>query len=287
MATRSDSKRTGKLFMIDLRRFTLPLPVLLTALFTALLATGSFASPSEQGLIKVKNTLGMEFVKIPSGTFTMGSPTNEPGRDDDETQHPVTLTKSFYLQTTEVTQKQWTELLGGNPSAFQECGLDCPVDRVQYEWIEAYIKKLNELESGKKYRLPTEAEWEYAARAGSQTAFAMGACVTQQDAHLSGSQTIDGCPAFPNLTGPSPVARYAPNAWGLYDMHGNAWEMCSDWYSDYPDTAVTDPRGPHTGEHKVLRGGSWKFYPSFARSANRFKNIRDISGFRLVLELEE
>ena len=123
---------------------------------------------------RLTNNMGMKFVYIPPGNFMMGSPSNEPKRDKDEKQHRVTLTQGFYMQTTEVTQGQWQRVMGSNPSFFKNCGDDCPVEQVSWEDCRKFIRKLNRMEGMRKYRLPTEAEWEYAARAGTDTPFAFG-----------------------------------------------------------------------------------------------------------------
>ena len=213
----------------------------------------------------------MTFEPIPAGAFTMGSPTDELGREDDENQHKVTLTKDFYLQRTEVTQNQWEAVMGYNPSRYSECG-DCPVDSVTWEKAQKFISRLNEMEGTDRYRLPTEAEWEYACRAESTTAFA------------NGDITGTGCDD-PNLDvmgwycGNSdqethPVAQKDPNAWGLYDMHGNACEWCQDRYDEYPNSPATDPTGPSSGFYRVLRGGSVGTalrLAKYCRSASRYK----------------
>jgi formylglycine-generating enzyme required for sulfatase activity len=229
-----------------------------------------------------RNPLGMEFIKIPAGHFIRGSNPEDSAADSDESPHTVHITQDFYLQTTEVTQKQWVDFMKGNPSSFRHCGLDCPVDRIDYRWIPYYLEKLNKLELGISYRLPTEAEWEYAARAGSTTRYHNGNCLTNTSANVSGQHQLADCQTFANSSGPTPVASYPPNAWGLYDMHGNVWELCQDWYAPYPLTQSSDPKGPDEGSYKVLRGGSWRFPVEFARSSNRFKTIQAIGGFRLV-----
>lgn len=234
----------------------------------------------------IKNKIGMTFVAIPPGSFMMGSPANEPRRDVDERQHRVTLTRGFYLQTTEVTQRQWKAVMGENPAGFVQCGEDCPVDSLSWDMIQVFLEKMNKLEKGKTYRLPTEAEWEYAARAGATTPFAFGKCLSTEQANVNGKgdAPMPGCPAAGGFRmQPTKVATFPANAWGLYDMHGNVWEMTQDWYGPYPNKAVTDPKGAPSGEYRVVRGGSWRFDPPFARSANRFENIRDFAGVRLVL----
>jgi len=235
---------------------------------------------------KFTNALGMTFVLIPGGTFSMGSPEDEPARDADENQHQVTLTQSFYLQTTEVTQGQWRAVMRSNPSYFSNCGNNCPVETVSWNDVQSFIAVMNRRGEG-TYGLPTEAEWEYAARAGSNSAFYNG-----------GITYIDDCaPVDPNLNligwycGNShdkthPVAQKQPNAWGLYDMIGNVWEWCADWYGTYPSKSVTDPTGPSSGPNHVVRGGGWYYSAQRCRSANRYMRSpgdRNVNyGFRLV-----
>ncbi|MBC8393272.1 MAG: formylglycine-generating enzyme family protein [Deltaproteobacteria bacterium] len=227
----------------------------------------------------------MEFVYIQPGTFIMGSPTNEPGRDNDEKQHRVNLTKGFYMQTTEVTQGQWKEVMGSNPSHFKNCGVDCPIEKVSWSDVQQFINKLNQREGSGTYRLPTEAEWEYAARAGSKTAFANGdisGTVCGYDSNLDAMGWY--CGNANNKT--HPVAQKQPNAWGLYDMHGNVWEWCQDWFGAYPSGSVTDPTGPSGGSFRVLRGGSWDHDARCCRSAFRGRGNPgrrdDYLGFRLL-----
>lgn len=214
------------------------------------------------------NSIGMKFVLIPAGSFVMGSPPDEPGRGDDEKQHRVTLTKGFYMSVTEVTQGQWRQVMGNNPSHFQDCGADCPVEFVSWNDCQEFVKRLNQREGGNRYRLPTEAEWEYTCRAGSTTALA------------NGSISKTGCGHDPNLDvmgwycgnsgkKPHPVTQRKPNAFGLYDMHGNIWEWCQDWYGPYPSGHVSDPTGPSSGSVRVLRGGGWHEDVEGCRSALR------------------
>jgi len=212
-------------------------------------------------------------VLIPAGKFVMGSPKKEDGRYDDEAQHEVTLTKSYYMGKYAVTQEQWKAVMGKNPSDTK--GAKLPVTDVSWEDCQKFIKKLNGITKG-KYRLPTEAEWEYACRAGTTTAYSFGAKITPKDANYDDS----------GIGEPIEVGSYKPNNFGLYDMCGNVWEWCEDWEADYPKGAVTDPKGPATGENRVLRGGSFDFNVSEARSSNRGYNApsyRDnFYGFRLA-----
>ncbi len=214
------------------------------------------------------NSLEMDFVLIPAGSFIMGSPSNEAGRDNDERQHQVTLTKEFYIQTTELTQGQWKAVMGGNPSWFSDCGDDCPVEKVSWNDVQEFIRRLNQKEGIDKYRLPTEAEWEYAARAGSTTAFANGGITELVCGHDSNLDAMGWyCGNSGKMT--HPVAQNKPNAWGLFDMHGNVWEMCQDRFGKYPSGVVTDPKGPASGTYRVDRGGSWVSFARYGRSASR------------------
>ena len=195
------------------------------------------------------NALGMKFVLIQPGTFMMGSPPDEPGRDDDETEHRVTLTKGFYMQTKEVTQGQWKAVMGNNPSHAKDCGDDCPVESVSWKDTTMFISKLNRMERTDKYRLPTEAEWEYACRAGTTTPYFFGEAISRDqikyDAKISSSTTAKGKYQRRML----PAAGFAPNGWGLYNMHRDVWEWCQDWFGKYPPGHITDPAG---GEYKVI-----------------------------------
>jgi formylglycine-generating enzyme required for sulfatase activity len=232
------------------------------------------------------NELGMKFVLIPAGIFIMGSPLSEPGRDSDEGQHEVTLTRPFYMQTTEVTQAQWQTVMGENPAHFRDCGETCPVEMVSWHDTQRFIARLNAMAGARRYRLPTEGEWEYAARSGSQTALSNGILTVTGCAY---DAKLDRIGWYCGNSGnkPHPVAQKQPNSWGLYDMHGNVWEWCQDWYGDYPSEPVTDPQGPASGLIRVSRGGSWWWFARFCRSANRirympFDHTEDI-GFRLAM----
>ena len=231
----------------------------------------------------------MSFEYVAPGTFIMGSPSEELGHKDDETQHQVTLTQGFYMQTTEVTQGQWRAVMGTNPSHFSSCGFNCPVERVSWEDVQAFVSQLNTKGEG-TYRLPTEAEWEYAARAGSTTAFANGEI---SDLHC-GDLILDviGWYCYNSGYVTHPVAQKQANAWGLYDMHGNVAEWVQDWYDgDYgldPVQSITDPTGPPSGSDRVYRGGSCSYSAKGCRSAERRSYAPDGTsdglGFRLVRE---
>jgi len=230
------------------------------------------------------NSIGMSFVYIEPGTFMMGSPSDEPDRYSNETQHQVTLTKGYFMQTTEVTQSQWKEIMESNPSDFSSCGDNCPVENVSWNDIQEFIQKLNQKEIGRNYRLPTEAEWEYAARAGTSTSFFWGNQADCSRANYGNGLLSGECKSInPGKT--KTVKSYLPNNWGLYDMHGNVWECCSDWYGDYSSNALIDPVGPTAGSARVVRGGSWFSNAGRCRSAYRLSDDLVIAcsalGFRL------
>ncbi|MCP4349951.1 MAG: SUMF1/EgtB/PvdO family nonheme iron enzyme [Desulfobacterales bacterium] len=226
----------------------------------------------------ITNTLGMKFVHIPPGEFIMGSPEGENGRFDDETQHIVKLTESFYMQTTPVTQGQWKTIMGDNPSYFKD-GVEYPVENVSWHDTQNFIKKLNAFGKANLYRLPTEAEWEYACRAGSDRAYCFGNSSEKLAEYAWFSKNSD--------SHTHPVAQLQANLWGLYDMHGNVWEWCQDWYGDYPSSDITDPTGSNKGSERVLRGGSWNYFARNCRTANRYGidpgRRYGYVGFRLVL----
>ncbi len=218
------------------------------------------------------NSIGQKFVLIPAGSFMMGSPTSEPKRDDDERQHRVTISKPFYMQTTEVTQGQWQAVMGSNPSHFSSCGDDCPVEQVSWNDAQEFIRRLNAKEGTNQYRLPTEAEWEYACRAGTTTPFAFGSCLSTNQANYDGNYPLPGCNKGAYRGSTVSAGSFAPNSWGLHDMHGNVWEWCRDRYGDYPSGSVTDPAGPSSGSFRVNRGGSWFFNARDCRSAYRSRS---------------
>jgi formylglycine-generating enzyme required for sulfatase activity len=241
------------------------------------------AIAEKEGFLKQNNAIGMNFVYLPPGSFMMGSPANESDHDSDEKQHRVTLTKGFYIQTTEVTQGQWKEVMGNNPSDFNHCGDDCPVEQVSWNDAQDFLSKLNRIEGTSKYRLPTEAEWEYAARAGSTTRF----CFGDDERRLGEYAWYDSNSMEKTHT----VAKKRPNTWGLYDMHGNVWEWCQVRFGDYPSSSVADPNGPSSGSHRVYRGGSWISNPRYCWSAFRGRNFSVLRngylGIRLAFSLDQ
>jgi len=222
------------------------------------------------------------YMLIQPGSFMMGSPSSESGRDNDEKQHRVTITRPFFLKATEVTQGEWNAVMGSNPSKFSSCGDDCPVEKVSWYDAVDYVNALSRKEgleqcyhfgrfkglSCKGYRLPTEAEWEYAARAGSTEARYGDLNSIAWYNNNSGRKT-------------HPVGEKKPNAWGLFDMIGNVWEWTNDWQGDYPDGALSDPVGRKSGSFRVRRGGCWSFGVKACRAAGRAGNDPDVRGKHL------
>ena len=226
-----------------------------------------------------KDSPNVEFVYIEPGTFTMGSPLTEVNRSEDETQHDVTFSYGFFMQTTEVTQGQWEEVMkynDSNNSAMFKKRSDHPVENINMTEIQGFIDKLNTREDGWSYRLPTEAEWEYACRAGSTAPYA-GTSDLNDMGWFNGNTTW-----FKNLFSETyPVAKKSPNAFGLFDMHGNVWELCQDLYGPYPEYGTSNPQGPKTGNRYVRRGGSWLNGPERCRTASR-DSIATNRGYRYL-----
>jgi formylglycine-generating enzyme required for sulfatase activity len=238
-------------------------------------------------LEQTRNSIGMEFALIPSGSFMMGcSESDTECEDDEKPQHKVSITKSFYMGKYEVTQGQWKRVMRNNPSSFQNCGDNCPVESVSWNDTQQFIKKLCELEKMNpcKYRLPTEAEWEYAARGSTEL-------TNRATIYYWGNQ-MDGSYAWYSDNSDlktHEVGTKKPNAWGLYDMIGNVWEWNEDWFDSeyYKNSPNNDPKGGNSGEYRVLRGGSWLNSAKGCRLSSRsyFNPANGILdyGFRLVL----
>jgi formylglycine-generating enzyme required for sulfatase activity/serine/threonine protein kinase len=214
----------------------------------------------------IGNSLGMRFASCPPGTFRMGSPRTEDERDDDETQHRVALSNGFWLGVTPVTQAQWQAIMGSDPSLFK--GKDRPVEMVSWEDCQAFCAKLG-AHDGLRYRLPTEAEWEFACRARTTTPFFFGETISTEQANYDGTVAYGRGKKGMDRRQTTPVGSFPANAWGLRDMHGNVWEWCQDWYGAYPSEDIKDPQGSNSGGTRVLRGGSWSGYPTGCRSACR------------------
>ncbi|MBR5737269.1 MAG: SUMF1/EgtB/PvdO family nonheme iron enzyme [Verrucomicrobia bacterium] len=248
-------------------------------------------SDDQNFTIPLSNTVSLDMIWIKPGTFLMGSPEGELGRNN-EIQHEVTLTKEYWIGKYEVTQAQYETIMASNPSMFK--GDDMPVDNISWDHAMSFCKALTEIEKtagrlpeGYEYTLPTEAQWEYACRAGTTTALNSGKNLSSAGA----------CPEMDEVgwyAGNSEgvfqsVGQKKANAWGLYDMHGNVQEWCLDWYEeDYPTSAVTDPQGPNSGSERIYRGGDWSQWAYSCRSANRGHAAQNHSvngyvGFRVAL----
>jgi formylglycine-generating enzyme required for sulfatase activity len=223
---------------------------------------------------------------IPPGSFLMGSPKSEKDRGIAETRHSVTLTQGVWLGISPVTQAQWRAVMGTDPSHFQ--GDELPVETVSWDDAQAFCTRVREL-TGVEARLPTEAEWEYAARAGTTTPFYWGAELNGTQANVNGDYPYGTTAKGPRLETTTAAGTYAgvsPHPWGLVDVIGNVWEWCGDWYASYPSGEAVDPAGPESGSGRVYRGGSWFNHARNSRSAYRgwcSPGYRyDYQGFRLA-----
>ena len=253
--------------------------------------SGSIApSPSSRpAALDLGNGITMELVHVPAGSFDMGSEANERGRENDEGPvRRVEITKAFYLGKYEVTQDQYAAIMGNDPSHFP--GKKLPVEMVSWQDAQEFCRRLS-AKTDRNCRLPTEAEWEYACRAGTNTAFCYGDSLDARTATFNGSYTYSGGATGENRRTTTSVGSFKPNAWGLYDMHGNVWEWCRDWYDSYTAISTEDPRGPPSGTYRVLRGGSWGSNPVNCRAANRDRSSPNFTnhyyGFRVVLSVSE
>jgi len=241
-----------------MRKTSMLMIVALAAIVVAVCRQKSPQAPPRE----LTNSVGMKFVWTGPGSFKMGSESYGPV-------HDVKLSKGFYLQTTEVTQAQWQAVMGTSPSAHK--GPDLPVERVSWDDIQEFLGKLNAREKDTRYRLPTEAQWEYACRAGGQEP---DVAPNLDDVAWLGRNSG---------LGTHPVGRKKANAWGLYDMRGNVWEWVQDWHGEYSARQV-DPQGPQSGDQRVLRGGDWRAdriiaacsYPYYAPPSDRSHRV----GFR-------
>jgi len=226
---------------------------------------------------------GMDFILVRPGTFQMGTPSTEPLREAQEVLHEVHLTKPYYLAAHEVTQAQWSRVMHANPSFFESCGPNCPVERVNFYDIERFIRHLNQ-QATSGFRLPTEAEWEYACRAGGSAPFGNRFTLGSADANIDGDFPYSA-PKGISRHQPMPVGRFPANPMGFFDMSGNVWEWVQDWYCLYPDGSVTDPVGTCSSQYRVIRGGSWKFDGGSARCGLRYTHQPQDSGYSLGVRL--
>ena len=248
-----------------------------TTTATGFSSTPSLSSSSNTISIPVKNGITIDMVKVEAGTFMMGATSEmQNPLDREKPVHQVTLTNDYYMGKYEVTQALWQAVTGKNPSYFK--GDDLPVERVSWKDCQKFISKLNSM-TGRKFRLPTEAEWEYAARGGKKS----------RVYQYSGSSNISDVAWYDGNSGSKthPVGKKQANELGIYDMSGNVWEWCQDWYGSYVSTSQTNPSGANSGSYRVYRGGSWRYDAKFCRSSNRSSFTlgyrASILGLRLVL----
>ncbi|MDP8246317.1 MAG: formylglycine-generating enzyme family protein [Candidatus Hinthialibacter antarcticus] len=259
--------------------------LILCACQTAQRTGGRSSAPPKEKIVELpglsQDAAPLVLARIPAGSFLMGSDSSEPGHEDNEApQHEVVISEDFYMGKFEITQAQWVAIMGSNPSHEEMIGDNLPVNKVSLDECQEFLKRLNGMLNDWRYRLPTEAEWEYACRAGSKTttSFSKNPTPEQIDKHAWYRENSDYVI--------HPVGFKTPNAWGLHDMYGNVWEWCWDWYGPYSPIKRTDPRGPSEGEEIVIRGGSWMAKPEFIRSADRGKMDDSrgyhTGGFRIV-----
>ena len=275
------------------------------SLFVVLAVAVGFALSSRaQSGDEIINSIGMKFVSVPRGSFEMGSAEDERYRRDDEKLHTVQISQPYWLSTYEVTQRQFEQVMGTNPSFFSATGVGRvkvrpkeaplhPVEGATWNQAAEFCEKLSarEDEKGRKftYRLPTEAEWEWACRAGTSAPLYYGRDISSHELNFNGIGPLGRGRTGPFLRATFAIGGYRPNAFGLYDMHGNVAEWCSDWHSSdyYRDSPKLDPKGPASGEEKVVRGGGWANSARECRSAARNHFPPNFSsyaiGFRVVL----
>lgn len=274
-----------------------------------LLAAAAWTIPGNaQTDDELVNSLGMRFVLVPRARFEMGSPASEPYRRKDETQHEVELTRSYWLGMHEVSQREFQEVMGRNPSFFAPSGIGRsrvrpkeasihPVEGVSWHDAVEFCRRLSEMTDEKRrrhrYRLPTEAEWEWACRAGTVTPIYFGPEPTSREANYNGTAPFGTSRLGPFLKATTPVGGYRANVFRLHDLHGNVAEWCGDWYSAtyYDESPKTDPTGPSEGTERVVRGGGWANTARECRSAARNHFPPDFVsyniGFRVVLLKDE
>jgi formylglycine-generating enzyme required for sulfatase activity len=255
------------------------------------------------------NSIEMKLVRIPAGKFQMGSPETEAERNDNEFLHEVSITRPFYMGVYPVIQGEWRKVMGKESQSHFDArnggGPDFPVENHKWHQMVEFCQKLTSLpeekKAGRTYRLPTEAEWEYACRAGTKTPFTHGKSLSSKQANFNGNYPYGDAPKGPYLRRTTKVGSYEPNAWGLYDMHGNVGEWCSDYYDPnyYRDSPKTDPKGPAKGVlptdyndfYRVVRGGCWLDEGRACRSAFRWRAMPSdayrLIGFRVVCELKD
>jgi formylglycine-generating enzyme required for sulfatase activity len=258
--------------------------VILLAIAFAILAGARLRAPTPRTPPVWEDPVtGMRFNLIMSQSFMMGTPQEEPGREAQETRHEVTISRAFYLGAYEVTQAQWTRVMGANPSHFQSCAPTCPVESVSWSDVQQFVARLN-ARSRPGFRLPTEAEWELACRAGGIRPFGATDVMTSQFGNINGNFPYNG-PKGSFRGRPLPVGTFPANAWQFFDMSGNVWEWTEDEYCSYPAGAARDPVGACGSTFRVIRGGSWAFDGNSARCGTRYTHRPQDRGYSLGVRL--
>lgn len=245
----------------------------------------TWPTPDKTHTVELGGGVQLDMVWCPAGTYACGRPGCRGGPYDDERHIQVVLTKGFWLGKYEVTQAQWEAVMGTTPSYFKNVGKNAPVENVSWNDCQEFIRKLNDIIPGGGFRLPTEMEWEYACRAGTTNAFHYGNDLDATMANFDGNFPYGNGRREACRRQTMPVGSFQPNAWGLYDMHGNVWEWCSDWYGYPIGRSIIDYTGHNSGSARVDRGGSWYSGARGCRSANRDKNPPDFRSSSLGLRL--
>ncbi len=256
------------------------LALVLITLATIAVFSSTLVAPGPPRMV-IEPRTGMRLAVIPAGGFTMGSPANQPGRNPDEMERHITISHPFMLGQHEVTQAEWAIVMTTFPSHVASCSL-CPVENVDFYDVNRFLSNLNSESTTLKFRLPSEAEWEYACRSGTADPSRIEPLVTAAAANIDSLPSHageDGEFGPPRRGSTRQVGSYPPNAWGLFDMHGNVWEWTNDWYGGYAAADTTDPHGPHAGTRRVIRGGSFYFDANSARCGLRYTHAPQDRGF--------
>jgi formylglycine-generating enzyme required for sulfatase activity len=229
----------------------------------------------------VEPNTGMSFVLVDSGSFTMGLRPDEPGDLRPAPIHDVRISTPFYLGRFEVTQKEWLQVMADRPSQFPDCGEQCPVETVTWVEVQEFLRRLQAMDPGQRFRLPTEAEWEYACRAGTDLRYGVADTLSPELANYDARIPFDAVTGEAFVGHPLPVGSYPPNPWGISDLQGNVWEWSQDEYCPYATGSVTDPRQSCGTDTIAIRGGSWYFSANAARCGRRYTHDRHDKGFSL------
>jgi len=255
------------------------------AVVAAVIGTGCADGELAAGTRWREPLSGMEFAYVPAGTYRIGSPESEPGHEAQEALHQVTLSRGFWIGRFEVTQAEWSGVMGPEDRPWVRAEAEAPVENV--DWYEAIelARRLSDRSTGERFRLPTEAEWEIACRAGTSTPYATGELLSSEQANYDARYPLPGQAAGEYRGRTTAAGTFSPNAWGLHDFHGNVWEWTADDHCPYAGAGVHDPLGLCASGLKVIRGGSWLFNADSARCAVRYTHAPRLRGPSLGLRL--